>query len=221
MGTLHGIEFWRVGPRPIVDIIIGLDHVDLHYSYRDIRGNPGEPIARSAPLGWTCISGSNGRTLQTNFGRTYFTHGQSTTDEIALIRHKFWELESSGTPVDRPVMILADKTALEKFRSSLRFQNDRYQVGIPWKKKLPPDLPSYHEMAVKRLVSTEKHSLRKPDVLEAYSKSTSQYMEKRYIRRVSSDEKQPIRKWFLPHFAIISPQKMTTKVRIVFDGSAK
>ena len=47
---LHGIEFWRVSPRPIVDILIGLDHVDLHYSYRDIRGNHEEPIARLTPL---------------------------------------------------------------------------------------------------------------------------------------------------------------------------
>ena len=131
---LHGIQFQRVGPHPIVEILIGLDHVDLHYSYRDIRGNPGEPIATLTPLGWTCISGSNGGTVQTNFGRMYFTHGQSTTDEIAPILHKFWELESSGILVDHPVMTLADQTALEKVRSSLRFQNDPYQVGILLKK---------------------------------------------------------------------------------------
>ena len=65
-----------IGPRPILDILIGLDHVDLHYSYRDIRGKPGEPIARLTPLGCTCISGSNGGALQTNVERTYFTHGQ-------------------------------------------------------------------------------------------------------------------------------------------------
>ena len=121
---LHGIRFWRVGPRPIVDILIGLDHVDLHYSYRDIRGNPDEPIARLTPLGWTCISGSNGRTLQTYFGRMYFTHGHSTIDKIAPILHKFWKLESSGISVDHPVMTLADRTALEKVRSSFWFQKD-------------------------------------------------------------------------------------------------
>ena len=67
----------------------------------------------------------------------------------------------------------------------------------------------------------EKHLLRKPDVAEAYFKSISQYIEKEYIRKVSPDEKQPRRKWFLPHFSIVKPQKATTKVRIVFDESAK
>ena len=106
---MRGIKFWRVGPSPIVDIPIGLDHVDLRHSYRDICGNPGEPIARLTPLGWTCISGYNGGTLQTNFGRTYFTHGQPITDEIAPILHKFLKLESSGISVDLPVMTLADR----------------------------------------------------------------------------------------------------------------
>ena len=129
---LCGIEFWRVDPRPIADICIGLDHVNLYYSYRDIRGNPGEPIARLTPMGWNCISGSSGETLQTNFGRTYFTHGHSTRDEIAPKLYTFCRLESSGISVDHPVMTLADQTALEKVRSSLRFQNDCYQVGIPW-----------------------------------------------------------------------------------------
>ena len=84
-----------------------------------------------------------------------------------------------------------------------------------------PDLLNNHEMVVKRLVSTEKHLLRKPDVAEAYSKFISQYIKEGYIRKVSPDEKQPRRKWFLTHFAIVMPQKVTTKVRIVFDGSAK
>ena len=45
-------------------------------------------------------------------------------------------------------MTLADQTALEKVRCSLRLQNDHFQVRIPWKKE-PPELPNNHEMAVK------------------------------------------------------------------------
>ena len=52
---LKGLPFPKMGPRPIVDILIGLDCADLHYSYRDIRGKPGQPIARLTPLGWTCV----------------------------------------------------------------------------------------------------------------------------------------------------------------------
>ena len=42
---LKGLQFPKMDPRPIVDVLIGLDCADLHYSYRDIRGKPGQPIA--------------------------------------------------------------------------------------------------------------------------------------------------------------------------------
>ena len=52
---LRGIQFPKPGPHPLVDILIGVDHVDLHYSFKVVKGRPGEPVARLTPLGWTCV----------------------------------------------------------------------------------------------------------------------------------------------------------------------
>ena len=52
---LKGIQFSKPGPQPLVDILIGLVHVGLHYSFKDVKGRPGEPVARLTPLGWTCV----------------------------------------------------------------------------------------------------------------------------------------------------------------------
>lgn len=52
---LKALDFPNPGTRPIVDLLIGIDYPDFHYSYHDIKGGPGEPIARLTPLGWTCI----------------------------------------------------------------------------------------------------------------------------------------------------------------------
>ena len=52
---LRCLEFPKLGPRPTVDVLIGLDCADLHYSFQDIQGAPGQPVARLTPLGWTCI----------------------------------------------------------------------------------------------------------------------------------------------------------------------
>ena len=38
---LRNIKFHKLGPRPIVDMLIGLDCADLHFSLQDIRGEPG------------------------------------------------------------------------------------------------------------------------------------------------------------------------------------
>lgn len=49
---LKQIQFPKLSSHPIIDLLIGTDYSDLHYSLRDIKGQPGEPIT---PLGWTCI----------------------------------------------------------------------------------------------------------------------------------------------------------------------
>ena len=65
---LKSIKFPQVGPRPIIDLLIGVDHTDFLYSLEGVGGKPGEPIARLTLLGWTCIgkSGSQAVTVQAN-----------------------------------------------------------------------------------------------------------------------------------------------------------
>ena len=46
---LRGIQFPKPGPHPLVDILKGVDHVDLLYSFKDVKGRPGEPVARLPP----------------------------------------------------------------------------------------------------------------------------------------------------------------------------
>jgi len=65
---LKGIKFPQVGPRPIVDLLIGVDHADVLYSLEDLRGKAGEPIARLTPLGNPEIPTEE---VQTNF--TFFS----------------------------------------------------------------------------------------------------------------------------------------------------
>ena len=38
-----------------VDMLIGLDHLNLHSSNAEVTGRDGEPVARLTPLGWTCV----------------------------------------------------------------------------------------------------------------------------------------------------------------------
>lgn len=45
----------------MVDLLIRVNNADLQYSFVDIRGKAGEPVARLGPLGWTCIGPPDGR----------------------------------------------------------------------------------------------------------------------------------------------------------------
>ena len=54
-----------------------------------------------------------------------------------------------------------------------------------------------------------------------YAQTIQAYVEKGYLRKVQPDEESPPEVWYLPHFPIVCMDKTTTKVRIVFDCSAK
>ena len=52
---LKKIRFTDVDPKPIVDILIGVDYADLHCAETEYKGEPNEPDARLILLGWTCF----------------------------------------------------------------------------------------------------------------------------------------------------------------------
>ena len=82
-------------------------------------------------------------------------------------------------------------------------------------------LPDNHHTALSRLCNTENKLKKNCTLGTEYSQIIQAYVEKGYLRRVEPDEPLPPEVWYLPHFPVIRMDKTTTKVRIVFDCSAK
>ena len=55
--------------------------------------------------------------------------------------------------------------------------------------------------------------------MEAYNKIFQGYEKKDYICQVLQSEVE--KQWFLPHFPVVKEDRVTTKVRVVFDAAAK
>ena len=201
---LRGITFHKLGSRPIVDLLIGLDSADLHYSFKDVRGEPGQPIARLTPLGWTCV-GDLGQIDQhnatTNFVTTYFVSEDAKMDELNATLHRFWEIDNSRME-SSPAMTKQESYILKKAEESIMFSDGQYQIAIPWKEdKL--QLPDNYKVALDRLQNLERRLLKRPQMAVAYNEVITKYLEKEYIRKIEPSEKQPEQKWYLPHFAIL------------------
>ena len=214
----------------LVDLLIGVDNADLHYSFVDVRGKVGEPVARLGPLGWTCIGPPDGRAetgTRTHTIRTLFTRDVGPVSvaggccDLDGTLKRFLEIESYGTELnDRVVCTEEERLALEKVSSSVCYNGERYSVAVPWKGQRP-QLPDNRQMAESRLLSTEKDLKKKEIVEREYKKTIETYFEKGYLRKVPENEAPPHEVWYLPHFPIVKMSKSTTKVRIVFDCSAK
>ena len=214
----------------LVDLLIGVDNADLHYSFVDVRGRVGEPVARLGPLGWTCIGRPDGRVesgTRTHTIRTLLTreagpvYGAGSCCELDQTLKRFWEIENYGTEPNVSIVCTEEeKLALEKVSSSVHYNNGRYSIAVPWKEQRP-QLPNNRQVAESRLCSTERNLKKKEFVEAEYQKTIETYIEKGYLRRVPENEPPPPEVWYLPHFPIVKMSKSTTKVRIVFDCSAK
>ena len=48
-------SFAKPANNGLIDLLVGIDNAELHYSHVDLQGKSGGPIARLGPLGWSCI----------------------------------------------------------------------------------------------------------------------------------------------------------------------
>ena len=214
----------------LIDLLIGVDNADLHYSFVDVRGKVGELVACLGPLGWTCIGPPDGREetgTRTHTIRTLFTRDVGPVRvaggccDLDGTLKRFWEIESYGTELnDRVVCTEEERLALEKVSSSVCYNGERYIVAVPWKGQRP-QLPDNRQMAESRKTWWQKNLKKKEIVEREYKKTIETYVEKGYLRKVPENEAPPPAVWYLPHFPIVKISKSTTKVRIVFDCSAK
>ena len=220
---LQSIPFPSVGKRTHVDVLIGVDHPEVHTSLAEIRGTTSEPIARLTPLGWTCIGPSTPTArprVFTGHSQTFFVQRRDT--ELDNLVRQLWQVDSSDHIVPPSnALTQPEAKALDTVAQSCKMVDGRFEVNMPWKDgHVPTELPESYSTALRRLEATERRLRREPSIADAYSDVISKYTEKQYVRKVSDvdSDRQPA--WYLPHFAVVRPDKETTKTRIVFDASA-
>ena len=128
---------------------------------------------------------------------------------------RFWSVEDLGKFDDRE----GDDVALQNIKSTIRFAENRYEVRWPWRDNHDV-LPSNYGLAIGRLNSLITRLSTKPKLLTQYDAVISEQLQKGII------EPAPILTTssythYLPHHCVVKPGHNTTKVRVVYDASAK
>lgn len=82
-------------------------------------------------------------------------------------------------------------------------------------------LPENYQLAVGRLKSTLNRLRKNPRLLEMYTAVIQEQVDRGIIEKVSEEVVQGEVKHYIPHHVVVTPTKSTTKVRVVYDASAK
>ncbi|XP_065892443.1 uncharacterized protein [Dysidea avara] len=113
-----------------------------------------------------------------------------------------------------------DDETLHKFCENIKFSDGRYQVVWPWKQQ-QFCLDANYILALKRLKSLVNRLQHDPELLQKYSNIINRQVHKGIIETADNFTSSGTRSHYLPHHPVLTPSKSTTKVRIVYDASAK
>ncbi|XP_053395602.1 uncharacterized protein LOC128555858 [Mercenaria mercenaria] len=95
----------------------------------------------------------------------------------------------------------------------------RYQVNWPWREELP-DLPENRGLAKGRLKSLVNKLEKHPELMKRYDAIFQDQLRNGMIEKVERTQNDGF-KHYLPHHVVITPAKATTKLKIVYNASAK
>ena len=103
----------------------------------------------------------------------------------------------------------------------VKFNNGRYEVQLPWKDPMST-IPDNYELCLKRLHSLLRRLRQNPELFEQYDKVIRDQIKNDIVQTVELPERvEGNRVHYLPHHAVVKHDKDTTKVRVVYDASAK
>ena len=92
-------------------------------------------------------------------------------------------------------------------------------MRLPVRDKIPDDWKNLRQIAMNCLKSLEFRLSKKPELFNEYVKAMKNMIEENRMTKVTVNSKS--KHYFLPHHAVVKESSNTTRVRPVFNASAK
>ena len=195
-----------------IDIVLGgKEAFDILFGGQRIDSPDKSLIAIDTSLGWV-IMGQFNNNQNSSLVQSNVIIKSPPTDLIS----KIWELEE--TPILTKILSPEDKRCEKLFCKSIsKLPNNKYSVDLLFK-EYPPNLGDSLINATKRFYALEKKLEKDPKLKSQYSTAFHDYLQAGHMESIS-DLKLNSSHFYLPHHGIIRESSLTTKLRIVFDGS--
>ena len=196
-----------------VDLLLGADIFTEILRNGIRRGPEGAPKAYNTTLGWA-VSGSimNRKPMP--------PVSLHTCCQLETIVRQLWETESVP---ETKVLSLEEKKCVEHYnKTHCRNSNGRYVVRLPFKDD-GKTLGESRQIALRRLLQVERRLSKDPKHLDKYNEVLAEYLSLGHMEKVPANElnKKTDAVFYMPHHGVIKECSTTTKLRVVFDCSAK
>ncbi|XP_043504537.1 uncharacterized protein LOC122525681 [Polistes fuscatus] len=191
-----------------IDAILGVEiFASLWRAGQSIRLNE-NLMAQGTVLGWLVMSTGATRTPQS-------VNCHTATVDLNSQLEKFWKIEEVA---ESSIRSHEENLCEAHYRSNTRRDDTgRYIVRLPFKEE--NQLRGSYTSALRRFHALERSLSRKPKIRDEYIKFLSEYEELGHMTRIEGGPHED--RFYLPHHAVLKHTSITTKLRVVFDASAK
>ena len=193
---------------PIHLVIGGGEFTKIKMPVAPRVGKEGEPIAELTKFGWFIMSPGK----EEEIGLSYQTHS-ATCDYEELCKLDVLGLQETAT---------CDDDLREKFREQLGRQEDgRYETSFLWTEKLR-SLKSNEKGSLARLRSALNGRFKNdPELFATVDEIIQEQLKEGKIEEVDPEMIADGPICYMPHRPVVKRSAESTKVRIVFDASAR
>lgn len=204
-------EFYKSAP---IDIIFGADVYAQIMTGNRIIGPTGSPTAYESEIGWILIGNCDSNSSQ-NISYSYFI----STDDLL---HNLWKLDD----VPETTRLSEEEKKCEiHFRETHKIKdNGRTILKLPFKED-KSFLPNNFISAKRRFLLLEKKLEKDSNLKNQYHSYMNEYISSNHMELVQELSREEIdsqtSNFYLPHHPVIKEASLSTKVRVVFDGSAQ
>ena len=211
-----------------VDIMIGADYYWSIVQNHVVRGESHGPVAVRTRLGYVLsgpinIAGALQSSSSVNMSHVMKTECQVVEEDFKSVDvslkeelNKFWDYDTLGVKN-------REEEFYEDYLAKVKFNGSRYEVSLPFKEE-HPTIPDNYLVAQKRLSSSLARLKSKPDILQQYDDVIKDQLNSGVIELVDKSRDQeviPGTVHYIPHKEVVKEDRTTTKLRVVYDASAK
>ena len=198
-----------------IDILLGADVLEDIFLENRIKDNG--VVIRESLLGWV-VSGpvkEVSNPLDYSISSNVSVISTETTDDLLS---RFWELEN--VPIKKH--LTAEEAACEQHFNDTTIQkpDGRFVVQLPFR-STDTKLGLSRASALKRFFSLERKLNANPELKRKYIEFIQEFIDLGHMEQVPKEELDNPNCYYLPHHCVHKPDSTTTKLRVVFDASAR
>ncbi|GFV25538.1 integrase catalytic domain-containing protein [Trichonephila clavipes] len=184
-----------------------------------IVGSKNEPIAQRTMFGWVVAGKLNVKNKEPH---ELYSHFLSTENELNIdsLLQRFWETEELS--VKKQFLSDEEQFCENHFKSNFKYNDEgRFVVKLPIYRDTSR-LGNTKGIAISRLLAMERRFQVDTDFERQYKNFMVEYESLGHMMPVENNEKSMDPKiYFLPHHAVMKGDSVSTKLRVVFDGTCK